>query len=105
MPYTITKSKPIIHEYNGYKYELPNETREWIPDNWYETRATKSEKIFIDKYVQLLDQSLKYITDQSIRIQLTSKLVPLSEMPFLGCEQQIIHRYYKMLKERNRAER
>jgi len=103
MPYTVTKDKPIKREYNGYKYELPNYKFKWTNDDWYETTATKDERAFVDKYVELLDRSLKYITDKDTRIRLTSKLVPISEMPFLGCAQQIIHRYYEMIKMRNKS--
>jgi len=103
MPYTFTKDKPIKRKYNGYKYELPNYKFKWTNDDWYETTATKDERAFVDKYVELLDRSLKYITDKDTRIRLTSKLVPTSEMPFLGCAQQIIHRYYEMIKMRNKS--
>ena len=106
MPYTITKSKPTVHEYKGYKYELPNETRKWTPaPNWYETIATRSQRDFVDTYIQLLNQSLKYITNRESRKTLILKLVPLSEMTFSEARSYIIYYYYKRLEERNCAER
>jgi len=106
MPYTITKSKPTIHEYKGYKYELPNETYKWTPaPNWYETIATRSQRDFIDIYIQLLNQSLKYISNYETQKQLILKLVPLSEMTFSEAQSYIIYYYFKRLKERNRAKR
>jgi hypothetical protein len=107
MPYTITKGKPTIHEYKGYKYELPNEIYNWTPaPNWYEMIATRSQRDFIDTYIQLLNQSLKYITNRESRKTLMFKLLPsYSEIPFSEARSYIIYYYYKRLEEQNRAER
>jgi len=106
MPYTITKSKPIINEYNDYKYELPNEIYKWTPaPNWYETIATRSQRDFIDKYVELLNQSLQYIPNAETRKRLILKLLPFSEMQFSEAQSYIIYYYYKRLKERNFSKR
>ena len=106
MPYTIRKSKPIINEYNGYKYELPNEIYKWTPvPNWYETIATRSQRDFVDKYIELLNQSLQYISNSETEKRLIFKLLPYSEMQFSEARSYIIYYYFKRLKERNQAER
>ena len=75
MPYIIINNKPIQTEYNGYKYELPNNTYKWIPDNWYDSKATQSERDLIDQYVRMIYDSVKYITDKKKRIDLIIELI------------------------------
>ena len=100
MPYIVKKNKPTIKEYKGYTYELPNNEYTWIADDWYTTQATRKEQALIDTYVQMIDDSVKYITDETTRINLIIKLLPLEKMPTLEFKQQIIDRYYKLLLSR-----
>lgn len=97
MPYTVKKNKPTIKEYKGYTYELPNNEYKWISDDWYDTTATKKERELVDTYVQLIDDSVKYITDKTTRRQLLLKLIPLEKMPTSEFRHQIIDQYYKLV--------
>jgi len=99
IPYIITKGKPTVHEYKGWIYELPTNEYEWIPDDtWYSTKATQSERDFVDKYVELIYNAVKYVRNKEDRKSIILKMVPSSEMPKLGLRQQIIHQFFKTKK-------
>jgi hypothetical protein len=100
MPYIVKKNKPIIKEYKGYTYELPNNEYTWIADDWYDTQATRKERELVDTYVQLIDDSVKYITDKTTRKKLILKLIPLEKMPTSEFRHQIIDRFYKLVLSR-----
>ena len=97
----ITKTgTPIQGTYKNYKYELPNNEYKWIPDDWYETRATKAEQNLVDLYVEAIYNAVKYVTDKDTRLRIIMKLTPISEMPCSEFRHQIIDRFYKTISQR-----
>ena len=98
MSYTLTKRTPNITEYNGYKYELPQNEYKWVSDpSWYDTKATTAERNLINQYVQLIYDAVKYIQTKDMRIRVMLKMIPESEMPTPEFRQHIVERFYKTL--------
>jgi len=99
MTYIKTKNTYIQRKYNGYKCELPNNIYKWKHDNWYETKASPEEKHLIDMYVNIIDDAVKYITNEDKRNQLIMKLIPIDKMPNIDFKPRIIQQFYNRYKK------
>ena len=100
MPYTITKTLRDVETIHGHKIEFHNYRAEWVEDNWYHTKATPAEKMYIDDNVQMLYQAVQYYTNKQDATNIILKLIPVGSIPS-STRKHILNRFYEVCKEKN----
>jgi hypothetical protein len=94
MPYITTETVREVINHCGIQLELSNYHSTWVEDNWYNTKATSSERRKVDDYVSMLWTSLRYVKTLSEINRLMLELLPMSEVsPSL--RMIIKNQYYK----------
>jgi len=94
MPYTTTETVREVINHCGVKLELSNYHSTWVEDNWYNTKASSSERRKVDDYVSMLWTSLRYVKTLPEINRLMLELLPMSEVGST-LRRIIIDQYYK----------
>ena len=80
MPYLTTETVREVFEHCGIRVDLLNYESTWVEDNWYDTKATSSERRTIDNYVSMLWTALRYVKTIPEINRLMFELLPISEV-------------------------